>query len=68
MKKKFFDDYILYCPKENKIWLARPDVNWGKGWEWFMTDGKAAKYPKAKPELIEIDRMPEMSMFDRVKL
>ncbi len=72
IRKKYFDDYIWYDPKNDKIWIGRPDVKWGnKPWQWHIISsdtwiqGPVYKVPK---NFVEIDRVEEMSLFDEVRL
>lgn len=63
--KKYFDDRILYNVNTDTIWIGRPDTKTNKEpWRWFITNGKESIRTLGKPDaFIEIDRQPEMSLF-----
>lgn len=64
MKKRFFDDYIFYDPRTNRIWIGRPATKTsGEPWQWFMLSADRVMRPHGKPKhMIEIGRDSEFAL------
>lgn len=63
-RKSFYDDRVLYCPQDDRIWIGGPDYRVkGEKWTWFLLSGNIVYRPKGKPSwLVEIAREPEQSL------
>lgn len=65
-RKSFFDDRVFYDPKQNTIWIGRPDTKWSKEpWDWFLwSPGKRIPYKNFGPpkHFVEIGREPAMTI------
>lgn len=68
MRKKFFDDRVLFDPKTNEIWIGRPDTKCSdEPWQWFLITKRRGRCVCERSiglpaRFVELAREPEFSI------